>query len=125
MGRMLKVAIGVIALIVVIAGLAYFINKVQKNKQTTNTTANVQTVTTVTYDGTKFTPPAISIDNGTTIGFVNNSAKPMQITSDSTGFTSDKILNKGETIDFTFTTNGTFTYKNGQATTQTGTVTVL
>ncbi len=123
---MLRTTLGVVSAVVIISGVAFGINKSQKNKHKKDTTtSNTQTVTTVSYDGTKFSPAEITINLGTTISFVNNSPNELQISSENKGFGSDKVLNKGEGVNFTFTSKGKFTYTNGKSTTQTGIVTVL
>lgn len=116
----------IVAILIVVAiGLAVSYKKKSTTNNNSTASSNIQTVTTVTYNGKSFVPADISINLGTTITFVNNSSTPVQVASDDAGFNSGKSIGKGESYSFTFHSKGNFTYKNTLSTGQTGKVTVL
>lgn len=116
------ILIGVV--FIVIAGLTLWLGR-SKTSTSTTQASNMQTVTTVTYNGKAFVPAEITISKGTTITFVNSSATTMQVSSANAGFNAAKPLAKGESYSFTFNTVGNFTYLNQLNTTEAGKVTVL
>jgi plastocyanin len=94
----------------------------------------------ISYTGRGFEPATLTIKKGETIRFTNNSAGGLWVAATGTSgkiypsgtgnecgqsaFDSCKVMKSGEFWEFTFTTVGTWGYKNNADTKMTGTVTV-
>lgn len=79
------------------------------------------TVNTVTYTNNGFVPSRITVKKGTTVSFVNDSAKNMWVASDVhpthqllPGFDQLKSVARGGKYDYTFAKIGTWKYHNHQ-----------
>lgn len=137
-----------IILIVVIAGLlggGYLLLRSDADTPTSEVTSgdsNPQTTTgspltnssdvaaTITYSNDGFSPSETTVKAGDTIAITNNSSSELQFASDPHPVhTNNSELNvddvpKGETITFTVTKSGTFSYHNHVNPTDTGKIVV-
>lgn len=165
----MKITIGIIVVIIVIAaGYFLFMNKPVQNPETTGTdtsapletlnpagtvetgnpdAANMgaagESVTTITYSDTGFSPKSITIPVGSTVKFVNTSTHTMWVASavhpthaaydgttlqqhcaDKSSFDECAAEPAGATYTFTFTKAGTFGYHNHARANDTGSITV-
>jgi len=77
----------------------------------------------VSYTKTGFEPSDTSVAEGTTIRFTNNSGSSLQLCGDGT-FSSCKTIADKNFWEYTFTTAGTFNYKDADSTAHTGVVRV-
>jgi plastocyanin len=115
-----------IVLIVITFGVLYWHDKNKKSTTSNTTTApTTQTVTSVTFNGTKFIPTPITVDVGTTLEFINSSDSSLWITSNVSGLDSGKLIAKNKFYSYTFNAAGKFSYSNKSNSTETGQVTVL
>jgi plastocyanin len=87
--------------------------------------------TTVSYTDSGFTPNSVTVKQGATVTFVNNSAKGMWVASDVhpthqllPGFDELKSVQKGGSYDYTFVKVGTWTFHNHMSPSEKGTVVV-
>lgn len=125
---LLTVLVIVLVAAIVIGFLASRSNKTKTTPTPKTLVSNIQTVTTVKYDGKAFTPADISVKAGTTIRFVNNSSSGLWVESTNSmlpTLNSTKVLDKNGSYNFTFTQKGSVKYDNKQSSSQTGKVTVL
>ncbi len=134
-----------IATIVLVMGAGIFLG-VKNNFVNTAKQSNVYTVTSgsqeglgeakqenvvITYTDSGFSPNVLSVRNGGTVVFKNESNKPMLIASaphpadnDYPELNSTKSLNKGESYSFTFTKSGSWGFHNNLYPSDTGMITV-
>ena len=87
--------------------------------------------TTVSYTDSGFTPKSVTVKQGTTVTFTNNSSTAMWVASDVhpthqllPGFDELKSIQKGGTYEYTFVKVGTWTYHNHTSPGDKGTVAV-
>lgn len=127
MSRTSRFTIAIIIAVLVVVGVVVLIENNKNTPQPAITTkvSNLQTVTTVTYNGSNFVPAAISVNPGTTITFLNNSSVALQVSSADAGFNAGKSLTQGQSYSFTFKNKGMFNYSNVLDSMQAGKVTVL
>jgi plastocyanin len=94
----------------------------------------------VSYTGRGFEPATLTVKKGETVRFTNNSSEGLWVAATGSSgavypagtgnecgqsaFDSCKVLKSGEFWEFTFTTAGTWGYKNNSDTKMTGTITV-
>lgn len=88
--------------------------------------------TSVSYDGSAFSPATVTIEIGTVVTFTNTSSNSLRVASDPhpthtdlPGFDSVKTLKKGESYSFTFTKTGSWGYHNHLASSHKGTIVVV
>lgn len=133
-----------IIIILVIAIVAFFVWKFIPRSETAIYSPNIitettqtsetpdQTTNTVTYDGTTFSPASISVKQGDSITFINNSNGGMSVASDPhpshsiyPEFDQYKTSAKGQkTFTFVFDKLGTWGYHNHLNSNAVGSVTV-
>jgi plastocyanin len=92
-----------------------------KNASQVETTALVAQKKTIAIMNFAFNPPALSIDAGTTVTWVNEESATHTIKSAT--FNSGK-LSKGDTFQFKFNEKGTYNYSCGIHPSMKGTITV-
>lgn len=140
---MSKVIIAVVALVVVGGGAWALSSDSDDNATNSNTTGTAQTkpstssqtdekqsVSTIVYDGTTFTPNQMAVKSGSKVTIKNTSSVVLELDSDPhPTHTTDKDLNvgivaPGASQTFTVTKKGTFGYHNHIVPTQKGTIQV-
>lgn len=135
-----------IIIILVIAIVAFFVWKFMPRNETVVNSPNIITETTntpqmedgtlintVTYDGTAFSPATISVKQGDSITFINNSTGGMSVASDPhpshtiyPEFDQYKTSAKGQkSFTFIFDKLGTWGYHNHLNESAVGSVTVI
>jgi len=72
----------------------------------------------VSYTDNGFAPAALSVKQGETVRFTNNTSEPLQLTL---AGAQPPVLDRGEYFEYTFATSGSFDYSDG---TNNGIVTV-
>lgn len=129
----------VVVLVLVAIGWLLLGNNNQSNNDATQkqtTTDNPSTDVTredklVTYTNSGFSPSSLTIKQGATVTFRNDSDNPLWVASNPhpthtglSGFDAGKNFDKGETYTFTFTKTGTWGYHNHPNSADTGEVIV-
>lgn len=109
-------------------------NNSQSQNQTNQNNAQSQSadsVPEVSYTNSCFSPSTLTVKQGQTVSFINNSSRSMQPASndhpshtDYPEFDSGSPVEKGETYEFTFTKKGTWGYHDHLRESCSGTVIV-
>jgi plastocyanin len=145
-----KTLLGVIAAIIVVAGVGFVLmNKADKSVPATNTTQTTTTrpaeetetnnqtpantaseaklAATVNIQDMAFTPQKVTIKKGGTVTWTNQDSDRHDVTPDneSSGFTGSELLDKGESYEFTFNEVGSYSYHCSPHPQMTGTVEVV
>lgn len=103
-----------------------------QNTQTTETPSKTDSdETTVTYNGSSFSPASVTVKPGTKVNFVNQSSSPMWVASDPhpvhtdfSAFDASRGYTQGQTYSFTFDQAGQYGYHNHLNSGSTGVVVV-
>lgn len=103
----------------------------QGSQDTEPPTSSTGSETTVTYNGSSFSPAQVKAKPGTKINFVNQSSSPMWVASDPhpvhtdfSAFDAEKSSTQGQTYSFTFDKPGKYDFHNHLNPGNTGTVVV-
>ena len=131
-----KNIIGIVILVVVVAGGIYWMNRktntnqTQANQTSSSATSTTQSAATITYSDSGYSPSTITVKSGDTITLKNTSSQSVQFDSDPHPVhTDDPELNVGEvavgqSTTFKVVTKGTHGYHNHLNPGQTGTIVV-
>ena len=122
-----------ILILIAIAGIGFFaLSGNGSSKDTTQETPLIESEevgdNTVVYQESGFSPEILTVDNGTTVTFINRSRKPMWIGSDPhpahTDYPDFDQLRDGAEYSFTFTESGSYPYHNHLFPSDVGTIIV-
>lgn len=104
-----KIIIGIIVLVLIIAGVYFLFMRPKYSSQKNNPSANTGQVATntVSISNFAFDPANITVKKGTTVTWVNNDSVTHTVTS---SVFSSPDISPGGKFEFTFNNTGTFDY---------------
>jgi amicyanin len=105
-----KVAIGIIAAIVIIALLGFGLMGNKKVTSSQGVSSSNSNGNEIIINGFRFSPDNLNVKVGDKVTWVNQDSAGHTITSDSGSVLNSPILKNGESFSFTFTSTGEYSY---------------
>lgn len=122
--------VGIIIVIAIALGVYIAMQKTPTTSTNTNNSSNQSAAATITYSSSGFTPSTITVKSGDTVAVKNTSSQELQMDSGPhPAHTDDTDLNvgavpSGQTVTFTVTKKGTFSYHNHLNPSDEGSITI-